>query len=233
MRVFARTHLRLPALFVLVFSLLLVSLPAKADSNPNPGILPPNQPAYGKSYGEWAAAWWNWALSGPDGNNVLQDTTGALCGLNQSGPVWFLAGTLNSGAAVRTCTIPAGKAVFFPVANSFLSAEARNYGQTRKAVKVGWQKSFDWATATIDGQDVADLVDFNVISPNFDLVLPANNIFGVDAGSYSPSAAIGIHLMLAPLSPGLHEIHVQAAFKNADTGVDDIIDVTYHLTVSS
>ena len=65
-------HLRLPALFVLVLALLLVSLPAQADSNPNPGILPPNQPAYGKSYGEWAAAWWNWALSGPDGNNVLQ-----------------------------------------------------------------------------------------------------------------------------------------------------------------
>ncbi len=114
MRVFARTHLRLPALFVLVLALLLVSLPAKADGNPNPGIAATQSNAYGKSYGQWAADWWNWALSGPDGNNVLQDTTGALCGLNQSGPVWFLAGTLNSGAAERTCTVPAGKGRLFP-----------------------------------------------------------------------------------------------------------------------
>jgi hypothetical protein len=38
----------------------------------------------GISSGEYArlsARWWQWALSGPDGRNAVQDETGKLCGL--------------------------------------------------------------------------------------------------------------------------------------------------------
>ena len=39
------------------------------------------------------AQWQQWALSLPNDVNPLVDTTGALCGVGQRGPVWFLAGT--------------------------------------------------------------------------------------------------------------------------------------------
>ena len=35
----------------------------------NPGILPPQANACGASYPEWAAKWWQWAVSFPVGSN--------------------------------------------------------------------------------------------------------------------------------------------------------------------
>lgn len=231
MRVFARTHSRLLALFVLVFALPLIYLPAKADGNPNPGILPPNSNAFGTTYAQLAADWWNWALAGPNGSNVLQDTTGALCGLNQEGKVWFLGGALNSGTVERTCTVPPGKAIFFPVANYFNSAEEPTYEETRQKARDYWQANLESASATLDGRQVADLNSYYVESPDFILVLPENNILddpagSAPAGSYSPSAAVGYHLLLAPLAPGRHELHFDAVFKNSGR-----IEVIYHLIV--
>lgn len=106
------------------FSVLLVLLSlslawpqvAVAASNPNPGVVPPDYHAYGKTLGEWSAAWWQWAAAIPTDVNPLLDETGENCDLDQSGPVWFLAGT-PGGAAERECTIPAGKAVLFPILN--------------------------------------------------------------------------------------------------------------------
>ena len=43
------------ALIALVF--LLQVTPALADSNPNPGVLPPSSNSFGKTYGEWNASW--------------------------------------------------------------------------------------------------------------------------------------------------------------------------------
>ena len=85
--------------------------------NTNPKVLPPNSAPYGKTYGEWGAAWWQWAVSFPyEVNPVYNDPTGAFAGLGQSGPVWFLAGT-SDATAVRTCAVPPGKALFFPIIN--------------------------------------------------------------------------------------------------------------------
>jgi len=65
------------------------------DGNPNPGVLPPDGTAWGMTYGEWGAAWWNWALSSPFETNPLTDTTGEFCHTNQAGNVFFLAGFLD------------------------------------------------------------------------------------------------------------------------------------------
>ena len=51
----------------------------------NPGVLPVVSKPHGKSYGEWAAAYWQWALSIPADRNPLTDTTGAFGGEGQSG----------------------------------------------------------------------------------------------------------------------------------------------------
>src|SRR5258708_29726222 len=66
-----------------------------------------------------AAQWWQWALETPTSQNPLADQTGQFGAVNQpNGNVWFLAGNFG-GATVRTVTIPAGKALFLPVANVF------------------------------------------------------------------------------------------------------------------
>src|SRR5437016_2320237 len=53
--------------------------------------------AYGKTYGQLPAAWWQWGLSVPAAVNPSLDTTGADAGQGQTGPVWFLGGTFGGG----------------------------------------------------------------------------------------------------------------------------------------
>ena len=64
------------------------------------------------------AQWWQNALSRPTGVNPLLDTTGQYCMLGQRDPVWFLGGNAFGVATARTCTVPAGETLFFPVFNN-------------------------------------------------------------------------------------------------------------------
>jgi len=75
--------------------------------------------AFGQTYSQWAASWWQWALSIPADISPLNDPTGANAAPGQSGHVWFLAGILggSGGAATRSVAVPAGKALFFPILN--------------------------------------------------------------------------------------------------------------------
>jgi hypothetical protein len=94
--------------------LLLGAVTASAQSF----IAAPESLPGGRSYAQWSAEWWQWAWSIPLATNPLFDTTGVDCAVNQpsSGKVWFLAGTTGF-SAVRDCTIPAGRMIFFPIIN--------------------------------------------------------------------------------------------------------------------
>src|SRR5205823_2283910 len=87
----------------------LTLLHVQADSI-NPGVFAIDSKPYGTPYAEWVGKFQHWLSSVPQPLNPATDPTGKNCALNQTGPVWFLAGT-TGGAAERTCTIPAGKAV--------------------------------------------------------------------------------------------------------------------------
>src|SRR3954453_11906827 len=107
---------------LLIAAALVPTRQAKAEGNGNPSVIPSNARPYGQSYVEWSNAWWQWAFSlpVPAGNpeaHPLFDPTGASCGAGQSGSVWFLAGSFAGRTVVRNCTIPTGKAIFFPILN--------------------------------------------------------------------------------------------------------------------
>ena len=101
------------------------------------GTGPVNSKIYGKTYAEWTAEWWKWALSFPIDSNPITDTTGEYCDQGQSGPVWFLAGT-NNFTSERTCTIPAGKAIFYPVVNALWSECPNSDDQNLSDNDVRW-----------------------------------------------------------------------------------------------
>jgi len=79
--------------------------------------------AFGKTYSEWAAAWQEWSLSIPASKHPLFNNGDCSTGQKgidgKMGPVFFLGGGYAgpSGAVKRTCTVPAGKALFFPIVN--------------------------------------------------------------------------------------------------------------------
>ena len=74
--------------------------------------------------------------------------------------------------------------------------------------------------AEIDGRPVKNLERYIHASPLFDLTMPEDNILEVPAGSTGQSVSNGAHLMLNPLSPGTHTVHLHAYVPEVDFTVD-------------
>jgi len=103
----------------IIVGLVTAPVPTAFADRPKLEIFPPNKPSFGMTYAEWAAKWWQWEFSLPTSVNPWFDT-GANAGIGQSGPVYFLTGVLTGEPVVkRTITKPEGKALFFPIFNSW------------------------------------------------------------------------------------------------------------------
>jgi len=211
-----------------------------ASSNPNPRVLLPQSKPYGMSYAQWSVRWWQWVFSLPANNSPILDT--GDCSAGQSGPVWFLAGAFVPTTVTRTCTIPAGKALFFPLANAWADNTGCPYTtltvEDLKALVVRLVDGVGPIACTIDGvpvRGVGSAVEspYRVGAQVFSYTLaPTDNIlanyppFGLsciaDGTTVFPAAEDGVYLMLAPLSAGNHTIRFT---------VKDFLDITYDLTV--
>jgi hypothetical protein len=212
---------------------------APAHANQDEEIIPVNANAYGNTYGEWSAEWWQWLQSIPKTVNPLLDNTGANCAQQQSGPIFYLVGvgTLNSPPITRKCTVPAGKALFFPILNSIWGAGQGDCVPTANtpcnlAVLRGLAAgSMDSVTlkAVIDGKSVENLLQQRVQSPVLTVTFPADTTSAPE-GTYTPNVSDGYWLLLPPLPAGKHTIY----FKGVITGgpfAGFVVEVTYKLTV--
>jgi hypothetical protein len=95
---------------------------------------------------ELAAAWWQWATSNPVDSNPLigpnddhpvyseEQCDGTPVSPTQ-GKTWFLAGTGDGSQVVRTCTMPVGTHLFFPVVN-IVGFPFANTSETRESERV-------------------------------------------------------------------------------------------------
>jgi hypothetical protein len=201
----------------------------------------------GQTYGRWAAEWWQWALGIPADVNPLTDTTGEHCAQRQVDEVWFLAGSI-VGPVVRTCEVPAGKSLFFPLINNFFGAELDDLPEKRTEEFVREAASCAEPVeifVEIDGFKVPKPTRFftgpsGSQSPFFNVQLPPKNLFGAvpdPPGSadepfvpelvLTPSAEQGYYLFVRPLSRGTHTIRWTAS--GCTPGGSQ--DITYHLKV--
>ena len=197
--------------------------PGSASAQPHgpaPQVAQINTKPAGQSYGRWAAEWWQWALGIPAVANPLTDTTGEHCAQRQIDDVWFLAGSFSTEPVVRSCEIPAGKSLFFPLVNSIYGAFLNDPPETRTEEFVRAAASCTEAvqiSVSIDGFEVPQPTRFftgasGSLSPLFNVQLPPGNLFGVDEKIVpelvlSPSAEQGYYLFVRPLPPGGHVIH--------------------------
>jgi hypothetical protein len=199
-------------------------------SDINSGVFPPDSAPYNLTYGEWSAKWWQWVLSLPQDINPLVDQTGEHCAQAQSGPVWFLAGTFG-GSVERTCTIPEGKAILFPILNS--GNVKTDPSETEEDLRVTTKEAVDNPAileASIDGVPLHNLQNYRAESPLFNVTLPEGNIFGVPELS-SEAVSDGYWIMLQPLPVGDHSVN----FRGADTAAAAgglVTEVTYKLTIA-
>jgi|SRR5215831_1792855 len=208
---------------------------ALGQSLGNSQTVQPNSVEFGNTYGEWSARWWQWLVSIPAATNPNLDTTGANCAQGQSGPVWFLAGSFG-GAFMRSCTIPAGKDLLVtPLTTLFgeLGPKAGDCSPNQCDINVLRERAAEnqddpqLLDVTIDDLQVENIDQYRVPSPVFDVTFPKDAIFKIPPGTHGPLVSDGYFVLLKPLSPGSHKIHLKGI---ANDGF--AVEVTYHLTVT-
>ncbi|GHH06093.1 signal protein [Streptomyces lanatus] len=153
--------------------------------------------------------WWTWASSEPEGTNPVADEDGSECARNQPQDVWFLAGTFGTQAK-RTCSVPDGVPVAFPLVNLIGSpADCTDFMSAAKGSAVLDGKPVDSETVrgeTITVRGVAD-----------------NPLTGTD-GRVSATGC-GLWVQLSPLRPGKHTLTIRGQSEDFAVGVE------YSLTV--
>jgi hypothetical protein len=218
------------ALLAVGITAVLCAGPVLADesSAADPRVLPPNSTPFELSYPEWHTAYWNWVMSIPaEINPSLQADDDSDVGptptlvpwvgpfdasVGQMGHVWFLPET-HGWDVVRNAVIPAGTPLCVCL-QSYLVWGWPNVPPAVAAFTTYANDVMDTAEATceIDGVPVNDLDRYTAVSPVTPMVLPENNLPGLDAGPYGMMIDFGTFLLLAPLPVGEHTIHWNAAF---------------------
>ena len=220
---------------------------AHADELAGRATAYPKDSAVGATYSILAAAWQQWAGSMPASAHPLFDT--APCSQGQYGSVWFLGGRFcregdtdcADRPATRSCEVPKGTALFFPVVNfSCLNAEAEKgfcgdspvVADMRAHIGNSIDQTVD-LQVMVDGKPIkADLKkEYRVRSPVYPAVLPADNLLeaigeGIPAGTYW-GVDDGVYVLLQGLTAGQHVVTFHGKFPQYDF----VLDFTYNLTV--
>jgi hypothetical protein len=251
-------HLYLIVVVVVVLGLALAVMAGPsvmANDRDGPKVIDRDSVAYGRTYSELSAEWLQWAISIPVAHNPNFDN--GDCSIGQSGPVWFLGTRMcQAGApgcnmtATRSCSVPARKALLFPImwvedsapeepafgcGSSFPPLISGTTSEMRQCVQSILNYILTGATleADVDGKTIGKLWSFRVQSPAFEFTMPADNVLNAigegpfPAGTYSPVVSDGMYLLLPPLSAGSHTVHFGGTFPNA---VNE--SITYNLTVA-
>jgi hypothetical protein len=217
-------------------------------------IARPGDQVAGQSQLFWAQAWWQWALGIGAPNNPLLDTTGAYAGVNNNGPVFFVAGVLGGGAVTRTFTVPFGKPLFLPVLNGFYVplGSNGNFDTDPCPSPLTFSCAIEQSTAqitplqsmslTIDGVTLnqTQLTSFRQTSVNyFRIFLPDDNVFGLCVPPIKGCPPInrpaqmdwvqdGYYVTLTNLSPGTHQLTFRAVWGAGG----NLKNPAFHLTVT-
>jgi hypothetical protein len=196
--------------------------PSQAGTYPR--LLPPWSTPDDTSYGEWSAHWWQWMLGQPASICPNSDTTGDgfPWGQDLNDHVLFLPGTWGD-PITRHVTVPAGKALFFPLVDAVVvlwDTDPEDYSWAED-----YMDTVTAATLTVDGQTM-DLLrpDYRTKLQTFTTVFPEDSIVGVSGPLRCGTD--GYYAMLAPLSVGEHEIVSHGATSDGFAA-----DLTFHVTV--
>jgi hypothetical protein len=211
---------------------------------PTGPLFPAGETWFGKTPAEWAVAWWNWSLPIPRATNPMR---GGPCDQNQTGDVFFLAGNFGR-VETRSCTIPAGKAIYFPIINDVCKdapeAGCQYMSTEAELLECGRLEPEHSVSLSIDGVAIEDLEGYHTQSAPFEVLGPGDrslnampcigpigpNHCEIPEGTRRIGVTDGYWVMLRPLPPGPHTIHF--AGSTGPASAPWALDMTYQITVA-
>ena len=199
-------------------SLTIVLLLASGNSVGETEVLiPPDELVAGVAQTEWSMLWWQWAFSFERVRSPISDRTGEMCTSRQSGDLWYLAGTYGTRRTERSCKIPFGKTIFFPLINYVTyRGEGSNESCMSLASRVAAVTNQPSALILeVDGRRFDGLEAHRLATPCFSLV----------PGQPADAVANGYYVALRPLSRGRHVLNFGGAFPDMVQAVTYTLDV--------
>jgi hypothetical protein len=210
-------------------------------SKPSVEPLSPQQPHYGKSYAEWAAAWVQWVYQWPETTacpDPIADQSGSLCDFGQdpSSPVFFLTGNWGGVTRRTDCVVPADKALLVPIITTFQDngavpeANQKTDADLRESAIAEFQ-SVSEVHFVLDGHSLDTLGPYAIVAAPYEYTLPPEpNVFTCQGspgvtGSYSGYTS-GYFVLLPPLAPGAHTLAFTAR-QDMATSPPFTLDVAY------
>jgi hypothetical protein len=149
------------------------------------------------------AALWTMVLETPAPQNPFTNPDASAC--------WDLGGTVAplAPSGVESCTVKAGTKLFV-AGSTFECSTFEGHGTTEAALrKCAKASDVEVApTVTLDGKSVTVT---EVETPLLNIVLPADNIFELPAGTSGLSVGHGWVALLGPLTPGTHTIVIRGS----------------------
>lgn len=215
--------------FAILSAFLLSTFSFAAE---NEGILNSQMASPGTP--QLSVEWWQWAMSAPEAESPVSDLTGVKCSAGQRGDTWFLAGGFGSSKIHRTCSVPAGKKLFFPLINMVHWPKREGEPITCEDAKLAAALNNETAIdlfAEVDGIALENLGRHRLKSDGcFDLFarVPASER---PYNAY-PSASDGYWMLLQPLPHGRHVIKFGGRYNHASSEYGRMVqDIEYVLFV--
>jgi len=181
-------------------------------------LIPPEKAIAGATQEEWSKRWWHWALSFDDEDSPVADRDGRLCASGQSGPVWFLAGSYDTARTVRSCRIPAGKTLFFPLVN-FITFPPDDEREACASLMLRAEELTEAPAALVlefNGKRFAGLQAHRQATRGCFLVTPQDD---------APAAANGYYVALGPLKVGRYTLNFGGILPEQSQAVTYTLDV--------
>ncbi|MGB3315456.1 MAG: hypothetical protein WBB85_13665 [Albidovulum sp.] len=220
---------------LILAAMLLVSGPAASEGVPHADIyvVDLGEKVDGLSLNAYVNEWWQWAFSMRQSESPVSDLTGEYCGVNQRGPVWFLAGGYGTSKINRTCPVPEGRHIFFPVINliEYTEPGSEKSCDSVRAHVAENNARYVYVKVRLDGSEVTNAERFRLASSEcFDPLLRVPEAF--NPPSFAPAATDGYWMMVRPLPVGHHTLEFRAFYTNPDEELGDMVqNITYDLMI--
>ena len=191
---------------------LATALPAQAQ------LVPPGRAIAGATQEEWSKRWWHWALSFDEDSSPVADDDGSRCAQGQSGPVWFLAGTYEARRVTRSCRVPAGKTLFFPLVN-FIAFPPEDEREACASLMLRAEEETDAPAALVldvNGKRFQALDAHRQATRGCFLVAPQDD---------APAAGNGYYAAFGPLKAGRYTLNFGGILPSLQQAVTYTLDV--------